>query len=55
MEQKRNEMRRQFLALTPLERIRRMNALFNEIILIKATTKGVKECEIYRRYIKSHR
>lgn len=55
MEQKRNEMRKQFLALTPLERIRRMNAIFNEIISLKATTKGVKEYEIYRRYVKSHR
>ncbi len=52
MQQKREEMKKEFLALTPLERIRRMNAIFNEVISLKARTKGVKEYEIYRRYIR---
>lgn len=55
MQQKREEMKKEFLALTPLERIRHMNALFNDIISLKAKTKGVKEYEIYRRYIKTNR
>ena len=50
--QKREEMKKEFLALTPLERIRRMDALFNDIISLKSKTKGVKEYEIYRRYIR---
>ena len=52
MQQKRKEMKKEFLALTPLERIRQMNALFNDLISLKAKTKGLKEYEIYRRYIK---
>jgi hypothetical protein len=52
MQKKREEMKKEFLALTPLQRIRQMNAIFNEVISLKAKTKGVKEYEIYRRYIK---
>ncbi len=48
-------MKKEFLALTPLERIKQMNALFNDIILLKAKTKGVKEYEVYRRYIKTRK
>lgn len=55
MQQKRKEMKKEFLALTPLERIRQMNALFNDLISLKAKTKGLKEYEIYRRYIKANR
>ncbi len=51
MEQKRKEMKKEFLKLTPLQRIRTMNAVFNDIISLKAKTKGVKEYEIYRRYL----
>lgn len=53
MQQKRKEMKKEFLSLTPLERIRKMNALFNNIVSLKAKTKGVKEYEIYRRYVKA--
>jgi hypothetical protein len=52
MEQKRKEMKEEFLRLTPLQRIRRMNAVFNEIISLKAKNRGVKEYEIYRGYLK---
>jgi len=55
MEQKRKEMKKEFLALTPLERISRMNVLFNDIISLKAKTQGVSEYEVYKRYIKSHK
>jgi hypothetical protein len=55
MQRKRKEMKQEFLSLTPLERIRQMNALFNDLISLKAKTKGLKEYEIYRRYIKGNR
>lgn len=55
MEQKRKEMKKEFLALTPLQRIKTMNDVFNDIILLKARTKGVKEYEVYRRYIKAYK
>lgn len=55
MEQKRKEMKKEFLALTPLKRIKVMNTIFNDIISLKAKTKGVKEHEVYRRYLKTHR
>ena len=53
MQQKREEMRREFLRLTPLQRICRMNIVFNDMIALKAKTKGVPEYEIYRRYIEA--
>ncbi|GAB4545825.1 MAG: hypothetical protein Fur0020_14750 [Thermodesulfovibrionia bacterium] len=52
MERKRSEMKEEFLSLSPLQRIKRMNAVFNEIIALKAKTKGVTEYEIYRRYLR---
>ncbi|HLP62113.1 MAG TPA: hypothetical protein VK186_24950 [Candidatus Deferrimicrobium sp.] len=55
LEKKRKEMKEEFLALTPLQRIRRMNDIFNDIIALKAKTKGVKEYEIYRSYLKNRR
>jgi hypothetical protein len=55
MGQKRKGMKEEFLALTPAQRIRQMNNIFNDIISLKAKTKGVKEYEIYRRYLKTDR
>ena len=55
MQKKREGMKKEFLALTPLERIRQMNNIFNDILSLKAKTKGIKEYEIYRRYIKANR
>lgn len=55
LEKKRKEMKQEFLNLSPLQRIRRMNAIFNDIIALKAKTKGVQEYEIYRRYLKNRR
>lgn len=54
MKQKRFHMRHEFLSLTPLQRIRRMNKLFNEMIRLKAKGEGIREYEVYRRYIKTH-
>ncbi len=55
MEKKRREIKREFLSLTPLQRIRLMNALFNDLISFKAKTSGKAEYEVYRRYLKSRR
>lgn len=55
MDIKKGELRKEFLSLTPMERIKKMNALFNDMIALKAKTKGVHEYEIYRRYLKANR
>lgn len=55
MQKKRAEMRREFLRLTPLQRIRKMNTLFNDMIALKAKTRGVREYEIYRKYIEARK
>jgi len=55
MQQKKEEMKKEFLALSPLERIERMSAVFNDIISLKAETQGVKEYEIYKKYLKTRR
>ncbi len=51
MDQKRKEMREEFLKLSPLQRIMKMNAVFNDMIALKAETEGVHEYEIYQRYL----
>ena len=51
MELKRKEMQEEFLKLTPLQRIRKMNQTVNDLIAFKAKTEGVSEYEIYRRYL----
>jgi hypothetical protein len=51
MELKRKEMQEEFLKLTPMQRIRKMNTIFNDMIAFKAKTEGVTEYEIYRRYL----
>ena len=51
MDEKRRQMQEEFLKLTPLERIRKMNAVFNDMIAFKAKNLGVDEYEVYRRYL----
>ncbi len=51
MEQKRAEMQVEFLKLTPMERMDKMSALFNEMIAAKARALGVSEYEVYSRYL----
>jgi hypothetical protein len=53
MEEKRNQMTEEFRKLSPLERIRKMNRIFNDMIALKARNEGVSEYEIYRRYIEA--
>jgi hypothetical protein len=52
MQKKREEMKKEFLSLTPLQRIRQMNVIFNDIIALKAKTKGISEYEVYKEYLK---
>lgn len=52
MKEKREVMKKEFLALSPLERIQQMNQVFNDIIALKAKTLGVPEYEIYRSYFR---
>ena len=51
MEQKRAEMQAEFLKLTPMERMNKMSALFNDMIAAKARALGVSEYEVYSRYL----
>lgn len=51
MDVKRNEMREEFLKLSPLQRMEKMNKVFNDMIALKAKTLGVSEYEIYLRYL----
>jgi hypothetical protein len=55
MEIKRNEIKEEFLSLTPGQRLDRMNIIFNDIISLKAKTKKRSEREIYKRYLRSYR
>ncbi len=43
-------MKKEFLALTPAERIREMEFLFNEFVKLRAKREGITECEAYLRY-----
>jgi hypothetical protein len=50
MEQKRKEMKREFLALTSAQRIREVEFLFNEFVKLRAKREGITEGEAYLRY-----
>ncbi len=50
MEQKRKEMKKEFLALTPDKRIREMEFLFNEFVKLRAKREGITEGEAYLKY-----
>jgi hypothetical protein len=50
MQQKREEMKKEFLALTPLQRIREMEFLFNEFVKLRAKRERITEGEAYLRY-----
>ncbi|MCP4151384.1 MAG: hypothetical protein GY757_26810 [bacterium] len=53
MSKKRKEMQEEFLRLTPLQRMSKMSAVFNDIIAFQAKNSGVSEYEIYKRYLKA--
>jgi len=50
MEQKRKEMKKEFLALTPDKRIQEMEFLFNEFVKMRAKREDITEGEAYIRY-----
>lgn len=54
MDQKKREMKEEFLRLTPYQRIKLMSQVFNDFITLKAKAKGVPEREIYREYFRTH-
>jgi hypothetical protein len=54
MDIRKEEERKAFLKLTPIERIRTMHNRFLEILAIKARAEKVSEYEIYRRYLKDN-
>jgi hypothetical protein len=45
---------REFLKLSPLDRMKTMHAVISEIIALRAKGEGVSEYEIYRRYLKNN-
>ena len=45
---------KEFLKLSPIDRMRVMHQVISEIIAIKAKAEGVTEDEVYRRYIKNN-
>ncbi|MEW5766229.1 MAG: hypothetical protein AB1797_01210 [bacterium] len=52
IEQRKDEGRKKFLSLSPLERIKTMEKIFNDILKIKSTAEGVSEYEVYKRYLR---
>lgn len=52
IEQRREEKRKRFLSLSPLDRIKLMEKVFNDILKIKSKAEGVSEYEIYKRYLR---
>jgi hypothetical protein len=50
MGQKRKEMKEEFLALTPAQRIRQMDFLFNDFVKLRSKREGITEGEAYLKY-----
>ncbi len=51
MDIRKEEERKAFLKLSPIERLRTMHNRFLEILAITARAEKVSEYEIYRRYL----
>ncbi len=54
MEILKEEERKEFLKLSPLERMETMHNLMLQFISLKARAEGVSEYEIYTRYLKDN-
>jgi hypothetical protein len=54
MDIKKEEQQRDFLKLSPIERLRTMHDLFLQFVALKARGEKVSEYEIYRRYLKDN-
>jgi hypothetical protein len=50
----KEEERREFLRLSPLERMETMHNLILQFLSLKARAEGVSEYEIYTRYLKNN-
>lgn len=50
----KEEERREFLELSPLERMETMHNLMLQFIALKAQAEGVPDYEIYTRYLKNN-
>jgi len=54
MDIRKAEEKKQFLKLSPLERIETMHSIVSEIISLRARAESVSEYEIYKRYLKNN-
>src|SRR5574341_1507644 len=54
MDIKKEEQQRDFLKLSPIERLRTMHNLFLQFVALKAKSEGVSEHEIYTRYLRDN-
>jgi hypothetical protein len=54
MEIRKDEERKDFLKLSPIERLRTMHDRFLQFVALKARGEKVSEYEIYRRYLKDN-
>ena len=54
MDIRKEEQQRDFLKLSPIERLRTMHDLFLQFVALKARGEKVSEYEIYRRYLKDN-
>jgi hypothetical protein len=54
MEIRKDEEQKDFLALSPIERLRTMHDRFLQFVALKARGEKVSEYEIYRRYLKDN-
>jgi len=54
MDMRKEEEQRDFLKLSPIERLRAMHDRFLQFVALKARGEKVPEYEIYRRYLKDN-
>jgi hypothetical protein len=54
MEIRKDEEQKDFLKLSPIERLRTMHDRFLQFVALKARGEKVSEYEIYRRYLKNN-
>jgi hypothetical protein len=54
MEIRKDEEQKDFLKLSPIERLRTMHDRFLQFVALKARGEKVSEYEIYRRYLKDN-
>ena len=50
----KEEEQKEFLLLSPLERMETMHDIFLQIVALKAKSEGVSEHEIYTRYLRDN-